>query len=384
MTSKERFITALERKIPDRLPVTTHHVQPYFLEKYLKGIGNEEFFDIFGLDPIKWINAYKPDESKGEYYDPEHIPGYLEARRISSDNWRIFVEEIPDQEYKTVKYNFRTPEKTLSVVLQSNEYTSWVSERLIKEKSDIEFIAKYATITKCDVEEINRVSKEYGERGLVRGLISFFDVYGQSGCWQDAAVLYGIENLIMATFEDPVWVHNFLKILFERKKIFLESCKGAHYDILEHGGGDASSTVISPQIFEEFVAPYDGPLIDIAHKAGQRVVYHTCGGMMAILEMIADMNPDAMETFTPTGMGGDTVLSEAKKRIGSRVCMIGGFDQYHYFQDTTPDKTREAVRRCFNDAGWNGGYILSPSDHFFDADLKLIEAFTDEARKCVY
>ncbi len=384
MTSRERFIRALERKMPDRLPATTHHLQPFFLNKYLRGIGNEEFFDMFGLDPIKWINAYKPDESKGEYYDPEHIPGYLEAKRISSDNWRIFTEEISDQEYKTIKYNFRTPEKNLSMVLQSNEYTSWVSERLIKEKTDIELISKYATIPKCDVEEINRVSKEYGQRGLVRGLISFFDVYGQSGCWQDAAVLYGIENLIMATFEDPAWVHDFLKILFERKKIFLESCNGADYDILEHGGGDASSTVISPQIFEEFVAPYDAPLIDIAHKAGQRVAYHTCGGMMAFLEMIADMNPDAMETFTPAAMGGDTVLNEAKKRIGERVCMIGGFDQFHYFQGTTPEKTREAVRQCFNDAGLNGGYILSPSDHFFDADPELLEAFADEARKCIY
>ena len=40
----------------------------------------------------------------------------------------------------------------------------------------------------------------------------------------------------------------------------------------------------------------------------------------AHLEMIADMNPDAMETFTPPGMGGDTVVGE--RRIGHRVCMM--------------------------------------------------------------
>ena len=43
------------------------------------------------------------------------------------------------------------------------------------------------------------------------------------------------------------------------------------------------------------------------------------------------MRPDAMETFTPQGMGGDAVLAEAKKRIGGKVCMIGGFNQNHYF-----------------------------------------------------
>jgi len=47
------------------------------------------------------------------------------------------------------------------------------------------------------------------------------------------------------------------------------------------------------------------------------------------------MHPDAMETFTPPDMGGDTRLGEAKKRIGSKVCMIGGFDQFHFFNDCT-------------------------------------------------
>jgi uroporphyrinogen decarboxylase len=179
-------------------------------------------------------------------------------------------------------------------------------------------------------------------------------------------------------------VHEFLKVLFQRKKAFIESLKGAHYDVIEHGGGDASSTVISPGIFEEFVAPYDAPLTELAHAAGQRVVYHTCGGMMPFLERIADLGVDAMETFTPRGMGGDTNLQEAKRRIGERVCLIGGFDQLHFFTGCTAEETRREVQRCFAEAGEGGGFILSPSDHFFDADLKLLEAFADEARRCVY
>ena len=43
------------------------------------------------------------------------------------------------------------------------------------------------------------------------------------------------------------------------------------------------------------------------------------------------MGPDAMETFTPPDMGGDVDLAEAKRRIGDKVCMIGGFDQFHFF-----------------------------------------------------
>lgn len=384
MTSKERLVAALERRKPDRLPVTTHHVMPYFLGKHLGGISNDEFFDRFGLDAIRWFMAYQPEAARGEYFDPGHVPGYLETRRVISDRWRIETETLPGGEYRTVRYNVITPKKTLSMVLQSNEYTSWVTERLVKEKSDIEVIAAYATTPKCDAAAVNREADAFGARGLVRGFINFFDIYGQPGCWQDAAVLFGIENLILATFDDPSWVHEFLQVLFERKKIFIQSLAGARYDVIEHGGGDASATVISPKIFDEFVAPYDGPLTALAHAAGQRVVYHTCGGMMPFLERIADLGVDAMETFTPRGMGGDADLREAKGRIGERVCLIGGFDQLHFFNGCPPEETRREVRRCFAEAGGGGGFILSPSDHFFDAELELLEAFAEEGQRCVY
>ena len=357
---------------------------PFFLKKYMNGISNDEFFASIGLDPIHWGWAYKPNEANGEFYDPNHTPGYLEPHRIVSDSWRIEHEAVTDPRYETVRYNFITPKKTLTTILQSNEHTSWVSERLVKEKSDIDIIAEYAVKPACDVTEVNREAEKYGERGLIRGFVNSFDVYGQPGCWQDASVLYGIEDLIMASFEDPEWVHAFMKIMMERKKVFIQSLKGAKYDVIELGGGDASSTVISPEIFDQFVAPYDVPLIDLAHEAGQRVVYHTCGGMMPFLERLADMKPDALETFTPSSMGGDTLLAEAKERIGDKVCMIGGFDQFHYLKDCTVEVTRKAVRKCFNEAGPGGGYILCPSDHFFDADVELLKAFADEARKCVY
>lgn len=385
MTAKQRFLAALNRKKADRLPVTTHHVMPYFLKRYLHNISYQEFFDYFGLDPINWVVAVKPDTTCGDYFDPNHTQlGFLEPRRICSDNWQIKLEEIPGQEYQTIRYNFITPHKILFMVLQSNEHTSWVSERLVKEKSDIDLIAQYAPAPLCDVETVNKEAENFAERGMIRGFIPGFDVYGQAGCWQDAAVLYGIENLIMETFSDPVWVHTFLKILQSRKEKYLRSMAEAKFDLIEHGGGDASSTVISPQILEEYVIPYDAPLIELAHQMNQRVVYHTCGGMMPFLEKLASMNPDAMETFTPPQMGGDTDLQEAKKRIGDKVCMIGGFDQFHFFKDCSPEQTRAEVRRCFQAAGEGGGYILCPSDHFFDADISLIQAFADEARKCVY
>jgi len=195
---------------------------------------------------------------------------------------------------------------------------------------------------------------------------------------------YCIQNLIFKAYDDPVWVHELLERICQNKLIYANSLGGAKYDIIELGGGDASSTVISPAMLDEFVAPYDSRLIEAAHKHGQKIVYHTCGGMMPILENLLAMKPDALETFTPPDMGGDADLAKAKKIIDGRACMIGGFDQGHFFTGCTPAETRAAVRRCFEEAGEGGGYVISPSDHFFDADNELIEAFADEARKCVY
>ena len=384
MTSKQRMLAAIQGKIPDRLPVTTHHVMKYFLDKYLNGIFSEDFFDFFDLDAIRWCVFRKPDKTRHEYFDPELEVDLATDKNIFSDQWRIKNKTIALSPDKTERFNFITPKGSLSMVLQSNSQTSWVTEHLIKEKNDIEKIAEFVTHPLCDVAAVNQAAEDFGERGLVRGHIPGFEVYGQPGCWQDACCLYGTEKLILAVYDDPDWVRELLTILQRRKLHFIRSLKGARYDIIELGGGDASTTVISPKIFNDFVAPFDKTLIDEAHQAGQRIVYHTCGGMMPILEDIAAMNPDAMETFTPAAMGGDVNLAEAKKRIGDKVCIIGGFDQYHYFTGCAPKQTRNHVRQCFEAAGKDGGFILSPSDHFFDADVELIRAYADEAKRCSY
>jgi len=392
MTSRERLLTALRGGVPDRLPVTTHHLMPSFLRA--AGFASDrEFFDRYDLDAIQWITPLLPDAARGVETDPE-VDLSVESWSFVSDQWRVEREEsgqTPSRKGTTgsgpicsTRYRCITPRGTLSTALQDDGHTVWVTERLIKNKNDVDVIADFAPVPRCHADPVQAAATAIGQRGIVRGAIPGFALYGQPGCWQDAAVMVGIEALILATYDDPEWVLALLGVLRDRKLAFVNSTDGVPFDLLELGGGDASSTVISPSIFSRFVAPFDAPLIAAAHAAGQRVVYHTCGGMMPLLERIAGMEPDAMETFTPPEMGGDTRLAEAKSRIGDRVCMIGGFDQGHYFVGCTPSETRHAVRACFDQAGGGGGFILAPSDHFFDADDRLLSAFGEEAHRCCY
>jgi hypothetical protein len=387
MTSKERMLAAITGKtMPDCLPVTTHHVMPFFLEHTLNGMSEQAFFDEFGLEPITWTVPHRPRPGSGDYPDPlQGAIGFLGSHRVANDNWRVFEEPAGTDDGRAMtRYRFVTPAGKLSMVTADAGYSAWVAEPLIKQKRDIDIVAKHVTTPCCDVDEVNRVAADYGQRGLVRGHICGFDVFGQPGCWQDACCLVGTERLIMEAQDDPEWVHEFLKILQRRKLGFIESLAGANYDILELGGGDASSSVISPRMFDTFVAPYDTPIIAAAHRAGQRIVYHLCGKLMPMLERTVNMGVDAIETFTPVGMGADARLAEAHARIGGKACMIGGFDQLHFFTGCDEQATRAEVRRCFAEAGPGGRYILSPSDHFFEAEPKLLHAFADETRKCVY
>jgi len=386
MTSKERMLAAITGTMPDRLPVTTHHVMPYLLEHTMHGISDQQFFDEFGMDAITWTVPHRPRPASGDYPDPlQGELGFLGSRRVANDSWRIFEEDAGATDgRKLTRYRFVTPGGTLSMVIADAGYSAWVAEPLIKQKRDIDIVAAYQTTPNCDVEAVNRTVAEFGQRGLVRGHIPCFDVFGQPGCWQDACCLVGTEHLIMEAQDDPAWVHEFLKILQSRKLGFIESLAGAQYDILELGGGDASSSVISPRMFDTFVAPYDTPMIAAAHKAGQRIVYHLCGKLMPMLERTVKMGVDAIETFTPVGMGADANLAVARERIAGRVCMIGGFDQLHFFTGSDEQATRAEVRRCFEEAGAGRRYILSPSDHFFEANPDLLRAYADEARKCAY
>lgn len=380
MTSRDRLLTALDRGVPDRLPVTTHHLMPSFL-RAAGGLTEREFFDRYGLDGVRWTTPLRP--AGGARADPAWDPA-RESWSFVADEWRVERTRLPDPDYRTTRCEVVTPGGRLSTVLQDDGRTTWVADRLIKSARDIDLVARYAPVPLCDAGPVHAVAQEFGHRGIVRGAVPGFAVYGQPGCWQDAAVLVGIQELILATVDDSQWVRTLLGILRDRKLAFLRSAAGAPFDLIELGGGDASSTVISPSIFDRFVAPFDAPLVAVARESGHRIVYHTCGGMMPILERIADMGPDAVETFTPKAMGGDVRLADAKARIGSRVCMIGGFDQFHHLASCAPEDTRRAVREAFDAAGGGGAFILAPSDHFFEAEDALLEAFADEARACAY
>ncbi len=179
-------------------------------------------------------------------------------------------------------------------------------------------------------------------------------------------------------------VHRLLTILLNEKLGFIESMKGAKFDLVETGGGASSSTVISPALHREFCTPYDARMHDALHDLGFKVVYHTCGGTRGIEELIVANRTDATETLAPLSIGGNQEPWELKQKLAGRLAMIGGVDQFSVLTSGTPADIRGAVHTLFEKVGPQGGYICAPCDHFFDTPPENIQIMAIAARECTY
>ena len=371
MTSKERMMCAINREKPDRLPVTFHQWQGYHLDKYLDGISDIEAFRKFGLDA-----AVQYFEEMGQFWLVD-----ADYTKASTPDWQDDVEEVSsDPENRINHHTITTPEGVLSYKTSGDQKTTWITEYLIKKDEDIKLIKKYMPVPELDPRPLVEVYDKVGDKGIVRGF-----VWGdQAGCWQHAACLMDITELILKAIDQPDWVHELMRILLDKKLTFIESMKGAKFDLIETGGGSASSTLISPDLYKEFCLPYDREMHDALHALGFKITYHTCGGNYGIEEHIVANSCDASETLASLSIGGNQEPWDYKQKIGNRVALIGGMDQFNVLTRGTADTIRKQVQTLFEKVGCDGGYILSCTDHFFETPLKNIAVYAEAARECVY
>lgn len=361
MTSKERMLTALNLGKPDRVPATVHQWQPYHLKYFMGGMSDIEAFRDVGLDAA--ITCFP-------------------VKDTPSASWKVTTSEKHEKDHTQIEQIIETPEGNLSCRYGRNEITAWNLEDLIKNDDDIYLIKKYRPIPVLDKKALGQKYDEVGDDGIIRT----FTIGAQGGCWQDACELYGTERMIFAAFDKPDWVHEFLGILLEQKLEFIyNNLKGARADLIETGGGASSNNVISPAIHEEFCLPYDRKIHDAFRSIGHKTVYHTCGGMTKLLDLILRNGCDASETLSPKGMGGDiTNPSEVADKFSGRIAMIGGLDQFNVLTDGDPGSITGEVFRLFEGFGQNGGYIMSASDHFFHTPRENLIAYAKAAQQCTY
>ncbi|MHC4443750.1 MAG: uroporphyrinogen decarboxylase family protein [Planctomycetota bacterium] len=369
MTSKERMMTALNKGKPDRLPVTIHQWQQFYLDEYLGGVDQLEAFEMFGMDA-----AVQEFADFGQYW----YPGSDYAGHSTSE-WRDEAKIVKDDvDDFIIHHTINTPEGVLTYKTSGNRQTTWLTEYPIKHDEDINAI-KYIPVPTLDPKPFNELYDKVGDKGILRGF-----VWDQNCPWPLANILMPAQQLIMATFDKPDWVHELLGILLAKQLRFIESMKGAKFDLVETGGGPSSSSVISPKLHEEFSLPYDRQIHDALHSLGFKTAYHTCGGTKGIEELIVTNGTDASETLPTRSIGTNQDPWEFKEVVGDRLALIGGMDQFNVLGTGSREDIRNMVFKLFKTVGYEGGYILSCCDHFYFTPPDNLRIYVEAARECIY
>jgi uroporphyrinogen decarboxylase len=99
----------------------------------------------------------------------------------------------------------------------------------------------------------------------------------------------------------------------------------------------------------------------MAKEAGILTMLHSCGKSMAFLEMLCETDLDCINPLEEPPMG-DVDLSEVKKRYGSKMSLMGNLQTTTVMLKGSAADVERAAKKAIDDAGKDGGFLLSTGD----------------------
>ena len=140
---------------------------------------------------------------------------------------------------------------------------------------------------------------------------------------------------MMDFFDDPAFVRDLFAFVIEMELRFASEQFKAGADII--GLGDAAASLVGPQIYEEFVWPYEKKLVDGIHAAGAKVRMHICGNTRPILGLIAKLGCDIVDLDSLAPM------AEARQKMGPQQIILGNLNPVTALRNS--DSGRSGVGR---------------------------------------
>jgi len=192
-------------------------------------------------------------------------------------------------------------------------------------------------VSRCD--EISYYQKEVGDSQFICGWVE--------GPLAEYCDLRNLSDAFMDFYENPEELKRALTLITESAMNFIHAqvSAGAHCI----GIGDAVCSLISPDLYTEFIFPLEKQLVDFTHELGAKVKLHICGNTTAILpDMIltgadivdVDHLVERMEEFVPL--------------LAPYQVVCGNSDPVSIVQDGSDAQLAESVLSCFRQAGGRG------------------------------
>ena len=322
ITPRERILTALHRRQPDRVPVLELSVD----WNTIRGLGCHTYFDLIEHLDLDAVSANQVQYQLGLR------PLLFRLSRTYTDRWgvrrRLGLELLPD----ILAHPIRRPEDLRHL-------------RVPDPRRDPAIAAVRATARRFK-----------GRRAV------FF--VGRDA-FADAWNLCGLENLLASFVLNPGFAEELIRAV---KEYNLELHRqviraGADFIVLGDDYAHKTGTLMSPEHFRRFILPGFAEIVRNIKDAGALCVKHTDGNVWAILESLVATGLDGVGPLEP-GAGMD--LSEVKHRFGGRVCVIGNVD-VDLLCRGSEEEVRRTTRSLLERVSPGGGHILSSGNSITSA-----------------
>jgi len=178
----------------------------------------------------------------------------------------------------------------------------------------------------------------------------------------------GQPDLLMAIVEQPEWVHDIFDVTTNLAiglmKMMIE--EGAKFDVgmTTDDLGYVAGPFFSPKHFRDILKPYHKRYCDFCHENGMKTILHSCGN---IKQLIPDLIDAGWDCLNPVEVKAGMDLRELKPLYGDRLTFFGGID-VRLMSVEDDSVIEEEVRTKIECAKQDGGYIYH-SDHSVPEDV---------------
>ena len=159
----------------------------------------------------------------------------------------------------------------------------------------------------------------------------------------EAADLRGINTLMLDFYDDPQFVRDLFDFVLEMELRFAKAQVEAGAESI--GLGDAAASLVGPQIYEEFIWPYEKKMVEGIHAMGAKVRLHICGNIRRILGGLGKLGCDIVDVDSLV------TLSEAREKTGTNQVLLGNINPVTVIRNGSVNDVIQAVTECHRQAG---------------------------------
>ncbi len=177
-------------------------------------------------------------------------------------------------------------------------------------------------------------------------------VPGITGPYSQVVFMFGLQNTLESIYDAPEKLHEILAVRTRFAINWAKKLKELGAECVWIGEGAASSSLISPQHYAQFVMPYAKALVNEIRALGMYSIMHVCGNINPSFAHVAETGADAMDIDHMVSL---VALCEGLPR---RTCLKGNMDPVHLLT-CTPEQVAGESRSIADSVKGKCGFILS-------------------------